>query len=114
MLLAIGVFLVRFRDRFNRMFYDLIETIGVLEESPSAPIVPVDSDVDRFKTWDEKYEEEIEAISKRLRQNSGLADLPSPVLSWGEPPAVNLKNQEGLSIKDVTKSPMNANRIDLQ
>lgn len=75
---------------------------------PAAP----ESEPERPKTWDEKYEEELESITRRLRGDSGLRDLPNPVLSWGEPPALNTQNTDGLSIKDIAKSPMNANRLD--
>jgi hypothetical protein len=111
LLIAISVFLVRFRDRVNNLFKDLIEAMEVMWGAiPVAPVTEQDSD--RPKTWDEKYEEELEAMTRRLRADSGLSDLPDPVLSWGEPPAINLQNTDGLLIKDITKSPMNANRVD--
>jgi len=111
-LAAIGLFLVRFRDRVNNVFTDLIEALEVMWGAmPAAPIP--EPDVERLKTWDEKYEEELEAMTRRLRSDSGLKDLSDPVLSWGEPPALNVQNIDGLSIKDIPKSPMNANRVDL-
>jgi len=108
----IGIFLVRFKDRVNNIFADLIEAMEVMWGiMPVAP--PVVSDpVERPKTWDEKYEEELEAMTRRLRSDSGLKDLSNPVLSWGEPPALNPQNTDGLSIKDVSKTPMNINRVD--
>lgn len=111
--IAIGLFLVRFRDRVNNIFSDLIEALEIMWASVPTQVAPEQPEVERPKTWDEKYEEELKAITQRLRGDSGLRDLPDPVLSWGEPPALNTKNIDGLSIKDVAKSPMNANRLDL-
>lgn len=110
-LAAIGLFLVRFRDRVNNIFADLIEALEVMWGAVPVPAAP-ESEPERPKTWDEKYEEELESITRRLRGDSGLRDLPNPVLSWGEPPALNTQNTDGLSIKDIAKSPMNANRLD--
>ena len=111
LLIAISVFLVRFRDRVNNLFRDLIEAMEVMWGA--IPVAPaMEPDIDRPKTWDEKYEEELEAMTRRLRADSGLKDLSDPVLSWGEPPAINTQNTDGLLIKDVVKSPMNANRVD--
>lgn len=111
LLITIGLFLVRFRGRVNNLFKELIEAMEVMWGA--IPFTPtIEQDVDRPKTWDEKYEDELEEMTRRLRANSGLKDLPDPVLSWGEPPAINLQNTDGLLIKDVKKSPMNANRVD--
>lgn len=110
-LIFIGLFLVRFRDRVNNIFVDLIEAMEVIWGA--VPVVQsTEPTVERAKTWDEKYEEELESITRRLRTDSGLKDLPDPVLSWGEPPAMNSQNTDGLSIKNIAKSPMNANRLD--
>ena len=109
-LFAISLFLVRFRDRVNNIFADLIEALEVMWGA--VPTAAPEVEPERPKTWDEKYEEELESITRRLRGDSGLRDLPDPVLSWGEPPALNLQNTDGLSIKDIAKSPMNANRVD--
>jgi len=108
---AIGIFLVKFRDRVNDVFRDLIQAMEIMWGA-----VPNDSsfdpNIERSKTWDEKYEEELESINKRLRADSGLKDLSDPVLSWGEPPSINIKNVDGLSIKNVEKVPMNMNRVN--
>lgn len=66
----IGVYLVRMNDRINKMMIELIEIISSFDSS--VPNVDV-----KQKTWDEKYEDELENISRRFRQNSGLLDLPS-------------------------------------
>lgn len=44
--------------------------MGAPEGEPEAP---------GSKTWDQKYEEELEAFSRRIRGASGLSDLPSAV-----------------------------------
>lgn len=107
--IAIGRFIVLFRDRVDSIISDLIKAMEFMWGA-----IPIETTsettVDRAKTWDEKYEEELEAMNRRLQ--SGLDDLPSPVLSWGSPPAMNPQKADGLSIKDVVKSPMNANRVD--
>ena len=97
--LAIGVFLVRFRDRTNKIFSDLIEAMEIMWGA--VPVAPTATPNDnRPKTWDEKYEEELEAMSRRLREQSGLKDLPDQGVSWGTPPALNTQNAEGLTITD--------------
>jgi hypothetical protein len=98
-LIVIGAFLVQFRDRNNKIFSDMIEAMEVMWGA--TPVVPTAEPNDnRPKTWDEKYEEELDAMTKRLRQDSGLVSLPDPGLSWGTPPALNPQNAEGLTIKD--------------
>ena len=99
-LIAIGAFLVRFRDRTNNIFADLIQAMEVMWGA--VPLIPTldQPDSTRPKTWDEKYEEELEAMTRRIQASSGLRDLPDPTLSWGAPPAPNPQNTEGLTIKD--------------
>ena len=100
-IIAIGAFLVRFRDRTNNIFSDLIQAMEVMWGAiPLTPTVEPVTESNRPKTWDEKYEEELEAMSRRLQSDSGLKDLPNPSLSWGSPPAPNVQNTEGLTIKD--------------
>lgn len=94
-LFVFGAFLVRTRDRINSIFSDLIEAMETMWGA-----IPVESKENEIKTWDQKYEEEMENIQKRLRGDSGLKDLAEPGLSWGEPPSLNQKNTEGLIIKD--------------
>lgn len=104
-LVAIGAFLVRFRTRTNNIFADLIQALEVMWGA--VPIAPTSEATDnRPKTWDEKYEEELDAMTRRLRADSGLVSLPDPSLSWGEPPARNTQNEAGMSVKDVDKTPM--------
>lgn len=66
----VGVYVVRMNERINKMMIELIEIISGID-SP-APVVN-----SKQKTWDEKYEDELENISRRMRQSSGLLDLQS-------------------------------------
>ena len=99
LLFNIGLFLVRFKDRIDLMFKDGLEAMSVIHGAIPEMTEPVLDN--KVKTWDEKYEEELEFISKRMREGSGLKDLEDTGLSWGEPPAPNLKNSEGLIVRDV-------------
>jgi hypothetical protein len=104
-LVVIGAFLVRFRDRTNNIFADLIQAMEVMWGA--VPVAPTSEPTEtRPKTWDEKYEEELDAMTRRLRADSGLVNLPDPGLSWGAPPAPNAQNEAGMSVKDVDKTPM--------
>jgi len=94
----IGVFLVNFRDRVNDMFAELIQVIeSSIKDSPSPLIF---ENQEKTKTWDEKYEEELESISRRLKIDTGLQNLSPPTtISYAEPPAPNIQNREGLIIR---------------
>lgn len=97
---AIGLFLVQFRQSVIALFGDFADLLEQLFGTIPTPTVET---VDRQKTWDEKYEEELEMASRRLKENSGLQDLPmSQDVSWGSPPALNPDNAKGLTIKDGT------------
>lgn len=96
-LVVIGSFIVRFRERVNGLFSDMVKAMSDFAEVPVATVEPV---ANRPKTWDEKYEVELDNIQRRLRADSGLSDLPAPGVSWGEPPALNNQNTQGLTIKD--------------
>ena len=100
LIFSIGLFLVRLRDRVNMMFADTIEAMGVVHGAiPEMPEIIIDTKV---KTWDEKYEEELDYIAKRMREGSGLRDLTDSGVSWGDaPPAPNAANSQDLIIKDV-------------
>jgi hypothetical protein len=67
----IGVYVVRMNERINKMITELVEIISGMDSS-SPPVVDA-----KQKTWDQKYEDELEQITKRMRQASGLLDLPS-------------------------------------
>jgi hypothetical protein len=69
----LGVFVVRFNQRINQMFSDLVSVLVKVPEADVSLNLP-----ESKKTWDEKYEEEIEIFSRRLRADSGLSDLPYP------------------------------------
>lgn len=96
-LVAIGAFLVEFRSRVNGMFSGLVNVIEQLFGDLPEPSVEVHSK----KTWDEKYEEELENRNRLMKQQTGLLDLPdNPELAWGAPPAPT-KNAKEMSIKDI-------------
>jgi hypothetical protein len=52
------------------------ELIQLISLNDSEPVVPPDP-ASKPKTWDEKYEMEIEMMTRRMRQDSGLADIPT-------------------------------------
>ena len=60
----IGAFLVRFRR-------DLTEVISSLLEITSEPLEKKQPEENSPKTWDQKYEEEIQEASRRLAQQQG-------------------------------------------
>ena len=98
-LFYIGLFLVRFKERVNLMFSDALEAMSVVYGAiPEQSVEPV---ISKAKTWDEKYEEELEMIAKRIKESSGLKDLTDTSVSWGAPPAPNAANSQDLIIKDV-------------
>ena len=92
MLVVVGAFLVQFRERVNVIFGDLIDAIETLMQKNFS------SSEKKFypKTWDEKYEYELNLASSRMSSN--LQDLPDPTISWGNPPKP--VSQEGLVIKN--------------
>ena len=69
LLFFLGLFVVRSHEQSRGMIGGLAEMIaGAPEIEPEVP---------GQKTWDQQYEEELEAFSRRIRGTSGLADLPS-------------------------------------
>lgn len=100
LLVAVGGFLVQFRRNMVNLFGDFADLLERLFGTIPTPSVETD---DRQKTWDEKYEEELEMAARRLKESSGLQDLPmNQEISWGSPPALNSENAKGLTIKDGT------------
>lgn len=71
LLFFMGAFIVRMNDKFTQMFSELIKIYSVV------PTDLPENDQIRPKSWDEKYEEDIESIAKRIRTQSGLSDLPT-------------------------------------
>jgi len=71
LLFFLGVFVVRSHEQIRGM-------IGGLAEMAfgEAPVAPSQLVKERPKTWDQKYEEELEAMQRRIREASGLIDLP--------------------------------------
>jgi hypothetical protein len=67
-LMYIGGFLVQLKNDQRAFMADLIEAIdGLLGSSKS-------SGTPRGKTWDQKFEEELEDVQRRRRQDPGLMD----------------------------------------
>ena len=94
LLFFLGIYLVRMNDRFSSMMNDLIR---VLVEQNS--VIPQVQNETAMKTWDQKFEEEIDRINRRMRFDSGLEDI-SDGISYNAPPAPNKAASEGLTIKD--------------
>ena len=73
-MIYIGGFVVRMRDDQKEFFSDLVDLFGNMrlpEEAKKLPIKPMAATT---KTWDQKYEEELDMLSRRSRQDSGLVD----------------------------------------
>ena len=66
LLYFLGTYLVRMNDSLRRMFADLVDALG------RETTIPQD---EMAKSWDQKYEEELEAFAKRMRYDSGLLDI---------------------------------------
>lgn len=95
LMFGLVLFIVRFRDRMNDIFSDIINALEI-----SFGAIPSMNKQDSPKTWDEKYEEDLERLAQLRKQNSGLTDLTESGLSWGSPPAFNTANAKDLIIKD--------------
>lgn len=98
LLFILALFVVRSRARQDEFNSDLVMMISGFEP-PEEPVA-VQPQMMRPKTWDEKYEEELALAEQRVKGDSGLADLPEPKATFGEPPAANTDAQEGLLFRD--------------
>lgn len=94
LLFFLGTFLVRMNERINSILSELIDAIG----SSITTVPPQDSDLQQ-KTWDQKFEEEIEAATRRMRAASNLTDLPVGA-SYEAQNSLNKKANDGLIIRD--------------
>lgn len=92
----LAVYVVRSMDKTTMMIRDLS---SILSEPLATEMLTNSNSESAIKTWDQKYEEELEMIQRRLRQASGLADLPISS-SYNAPPAPNSQAAEGLKIVD--------------
>lgn len=90
----VGTYIVRMNERFSQIMNDLI---NVLSEQNS--LVPNSNVENNSKSWDQKYEEELDAFAARMRSDAGLVDIERTA-SYNAPPAPNRRNSEGLTIKD--------------
>lgn len=70
LLFFLGVFVVRSQERTRAMISQLVQILLEEEDAPQ----PASQPSLRPKTWDEKYEQELEAAQRRLREVSGLTD----------------------------------------
>lgn len=71
LLFFLGLFVVRSHEQTRGMIGGLAELL--LGDAPN-PVAPT---AERQKTWDQKYEDELEAMQRRIREASGLIDLPA-------------------------------------
>lgn len=69
LLFFLGVFVVRSQERTRAMISELVQIL-LEEDAPQ----PASQPPLRPKTWDEKYEQELEAAQRRFREVSGLTD----------------------------------------
>lgn len=67
-LFFVGAFMVKLREDMRQFMSD------VLDLASQEPVSPATA---RSKTWDQKFEEEIEEIQRRSRQDRGLVDPDS-------------------------------------
>lgn len=63
--------MVRLREEQKRFFIDVLNVLGQTENSLQA----LEPDVTLAKNWDQKYEEELNEVLRRSRQQNGLMDL---------------------------------------
>jgi hypothetical protein len=70
LLFFLGVFVVRSHDRTISIIGNLIDVLLSQTGDDATTSVAL-----KPRTWDEKYEAELEAIAQRMRQSSGLTDL---------------------------------------
>ena len=71
-LIYLGGFLVQLRDEQRNFFKDVVDA---LSETANFSSSDVSSSITAQKNWDEKYEEELNEVIRRSRQESGLTDL---------------------------------------
>ena len=69
-LFFIGAFIVQMRREQRDFYTSIVEYLG--EETTNMDVLPLSKD---NKNWDQKYGEELDAIIKRTRQESGLTDV---------------------------------------
>jgi len=70
-LFYLSSFLVRLREEQKGFFIDVLNVLGQTENSLQA----LEPDVPLTKNWDQKYEEELNEVLRRSRQQNGLMDL---------------------------------------
>lgn len=66
-LFFVAAFMVKLRDDLKQSIADMIDISNETQQVPGT----------KGKTWDQKFEEEIEEIQRRSRQDRGLVDPQS-------------------------------------
>ena len=69
LLYFLGTYVVRMNEDHKRMLAELVNILGQDAVAPSPDSGPA------TKSWDQKYEEELEAFARRMRYDSGLLDI---------------------------------------
>lgn len=64
-LFFVGAFVVKLRDDMRQFMSDMVD-LASQDAQPAQPL--------RSKTWDQKFEEEIDELQRRSRQDRGLVD----------------------------------------
>lgn len=70
-LFYLSSFLVRLKEEQKGFFIDVLNVLGQTETS----LQTTEADVPLTKNWDQKYEEELNEVLRRSRQQNGLMDL---------------------------------------
>lgn len=68
----IGSFIVRMKEEQKEFFSDLVDFFGEMKQNEDVKRLP--TKISAAKTWDQKYEDELDMLSRRNRQDSGLVD----------------------------------------
>lgn len=92
LLVIIGVFLVKLRDRMREFLSDLVQVVAAIGHESDEVVQP------SKKTWDEKYEEALAEFEElRRRESGGLVD---PVNNYApaQPPRGSF--EDGLTKKE--------------
>ena len=78
-LVGLAIFLVRLREFVKDVISVMTgmddEDDDEYEDDDVEPAVPANSLSSRPKTWDEKYEEELDAVQRRMREERGQSSL---------------------------------------
>ena len=77
--LIILVFLASFLVRLRGFVEDVVSVMtGIEDEEDADEVLPSVELKPQSKTWDEKYEEELDAFKRRTREEQGISGLVNP------------------------------------